>query len=200
MNIEVILFDLGGVLIELTGVPDMMCWSGLDESEVWKRWLASPAVRDFESGRSTPEYFATALVAEFEMDTSPEEFMDAFIRWPSGPYEGAIELLERLGERYHLACLSNTNQLHWHRFERETPLLANLHSHFASHRIGKLKPDMEIYRHAIAELGKPPDRILFLDDNQINVDAALRAGMHAVRARGIGDVKGHLQRLGVGQL
>src|SRR4029453_12402902 len=51
-DIEVILFDLGGVLIELAGVEKMIEWSpGIETvEELWRRWLHSDAVRRFETG------------------------------------------------------------------------------------------------------------------------------------------------------
>jgi hypothetical protein len=50
---EVILFDLGGVLIELSGISTMLAWIGptMTIEELWRRWLTSPGVRLFESGR-----------------------------------------------------------------------------------------------------------------------------------------------------
>lgn len=197
MDIEVILFDLGGVLIELGGVDAMMASSGLDEAELWRRWLASPAVRDFESGRSDPADFSHAMIEEFELDTSPDEFIEAFTNWPRGPFAGAVALLESLRGSYHLACLSNTNHLHWARFERETRLLDALDSRFASHQIGRMKPDPAIYEYAIDALSIPPGKILFLDDNQVNVDAANAAGMNGVLARGIEDVATRLGSFGI---
>ena len=197
MDIEVILFDLGGVLVELTGVATMMAWSRFDEDEIWRRWLHSDAVRAFESGRSGAEDFARAVVAEFELAVTPDQFMEAFVQWPRGLYDGTTELLQSLHDRYHLSCLSNTNHLHWQRFEMETALFSSLHSCFASHQIGMLKPDVETYRHVIDKLGTRPGDILFLDDNQINVDGARSAGMHAVLARGIEGVNLQLDRLGL---
>ena len=46
-DLDAILFDLGGVMIELAGVERMLEWSpGLGTTgELWRRWLASPAVR-----------------------------------------------------------------------------------------------------------------------------------------------------------
>ena len=195
--VEVILFDLGGVLIELTGVGTMMSWSKLEEDEIWPRWLASPAVRAFESGGSSPTEFADAMVIEFELSITPAEFMHAYINWPKGPFPGTSELLARLKDRYHLACLSNTNHLHWERFEKETDLLSSLHSHFASHQVGKMKPDPEIYEHAIEVLGCPAIRILFLDDNQINVDGAIHCGMQAMLTRGLTGVTQNLKHCGL---
>jgi FMN phosphatase YigB (HAD superfamily) len=57
---DAILFDLGGVLIELAGVEQMLEWSpGIDTiDELWRRWLRSPAVRCYETGAATGEEFA----------------------------------------------------------------------------------------------------------------------------------------------
>lgn len=197
MDIEVILFDLGGVLIELSGAGTMMRWSQLDESEIWRRWLASTAVRKFESGKCDADEFARAVVREFQLATTPEVFMEAFIQWPNGLFEGAVPLLRRLSDDYHLSCLSNTNQLHWQRFETETALFDNLHSHFLSHQIGMLKPDTEIFGYVTEALGRSPESILFFDDNQVNVDAARTAGFHARQAKGVDEVERHLQQLGL---
>jgi hypothetical protein len=55
--IRVILFDLGGVLVELTGVSTLLSWteSLITPEIVWKTWLSSPAVRQFETGRLKAE-------------------------------------------------------------------------------------------------------------------------------------------------
>lgn len=191
MNIDVLLFDLGGVLIELTGVPTMMKWSDLPEDELWARWLHSEAVRKFESGRSSPQEFAQTIVTEFQLGVAEDEFMQAFIAWPRGPYDGALELLDELGDRYRLGCLSNTNHIHWQRFEEETELLARFDVHLPSHHTGLMKPDLPVYEHAIKALDVPAASILFMDDNQINVDAARQAGMEAELTRtpqGVRDV------------
>ena len=53
MSLDVILFDAGGVLVELTGVETMraLLQHRVTVDELWKLWLSSPAVRDFERGR-----------------------------------------------------------------------------------------------------------------------------------------------------
>ena len=42
-----------------------------------------------------------------------------------------------------------------------------------------LKPSREIFDAAAAEIGLPPEEILFIDDSQTNVDGALAAGWQA---------------------
>ena len=51
-EIRVLLFDLGGVLVEFTGPSTLLRWLGgrLAPEQVWPLWLGSPVVRDFERG------------------------------------------------------------------------------------------------------------------------------------------------------
>src|ERR1700683_947261 len=59
---ELVLFDLGGVLIAPGGVAPMRELSGLGSDEaLWTRWLSCPWVRRFEAGQCTPEEFAAGV-------------------------------------------------------------------------------------------------------------------------------------------
>lgn len=50
-----------------------------------------------------------------------------------------------------------------------------------SHRVGVIKPDPAIYRHAAEGLGVPPGQILFVDDREENIAGAIASGMQAIR-------------------
>ena len=71
-SIDVILFDLGGVLVELAGVDQMIAWSkGItSHEELWRRWLESSAVRRFETGAIGRDDFAAAVIDEFFLRTA----------------------------------------------------------------------------------------------------------------------------------
>lgn len=179
--VEAILFDLGGVLIELAGVERMLGWcpaiGGTDE--LWRRWLDSPAVRRYETGRATAAEFAREIVAEFALPVGEDDFLAAFEFWPRTLHAGAPALLARLAPRYRLASVSNTNTLHWARFCREWSLDTLFHDNFPSHRVGKLKPDADYFAHVVDALEIAPGRIVFVDDNPINVAAAQAFGLVA---------------------
>ena len=195
---DVLLFDLGGVVIELGGMPIWQEWTAEpDERSVWERWLRSTAVRRFESGRARPEEFADEIVREFGLRVTPSEFLAHFEQWPRRPFPGAVALLEELRPRFRLGCLSNCNELHWPRFLGEMGLGTAFDHHFSSHELGLLKPDRDVFDHVVVELGCPPERILFLDDNAINVDAARSAGLHGERVQGPEGVRAVLRRLGI---
>jgi putative hydrolase of the HAD superfamily len=192
---DAIVFDLGGVLIELGGVPRML--ELLDHrvtvDELWTRWLSSPSVRQFETGRMDADQFALRLLAEFELSISPGQFIAEFTAWPKGLFPGTIELLQALAPRYTLACLTNTNALHWPHICDVLGLRPHFTLQFASHLLGILKPDRAIFQHAIDHLGCLPERILFLDDTAVNVESARSVGISAYRAVGLA---GAVEQLG----
>ncbi|MCK4804567.1 MAG: HAD family phosphatase, partial [Spirochaetes bacterium] len=58
--IKVILFDLGGVLVDWDGKGPLVELSGgkLNKEEARRFWLESILVREFETGRLAPDQFA----------------------------------------------------------------------------------------------------------------------------------------------
>lgn len=187
-RIDWIIFDLGGVLIELDGPPISPTNSRLSEAEIWQTWLHSPAVRRYESGQCDRQTFARLLIEEFQLTCSATELLKDFAAWPVGFFPETAALLDALKGQVQLACLSNTNELHWQRFSQESPVLSQLDEVFVSFAMGLMKPDQEIFHSAQRKLAVPPARVLFLDDNQANVDAAANFGWHSVRVKGIPDV------------
>lgn len=195
---DVVLFDLGGVVIELGGESVFSAWVGeSSRDELWRRWLTSPAVRAFETGRMQADAFATAMVDEFELPVSAGAFLDLFTGWPKGWYDGAPQLLRDVRERAPLACLSNSNAPHWERFRAELDIESYFDASFPSHHLGVLKPDRHVFDLVVERLDVAPDRVLFLDDNQINVDGAREAGLVAEHVRGVDGARALLTRHGV---
>jgi glucose-1-phosphatase len=197
MRIDAILFDLGGVIVELSGVEQMLAWSTgvADTDELWRRWLHSPSVRRFERGVTSAETFAAEAVAEFACPVAPDSFLEAFRRWPRALLPGATDLLVELAPRYRLASVSNTNALHWERFCGQWGLDRHFHHNFPSFAVGRLKPDADYFEHVLGELGLPASNVLFVDDNAINVDGAARLGIVARRVAGPADVRAVLKEV-----
>ena len=176
---EVILFDVGGVLVELGPNP---LPSDFDIPLI--RYFESGATADFEKGLIGADEFAQAIIDEFRVDVDAAALVEHFRLWPVAPFPGAIEMLSRLRQDRRIAILSNTNELHWPRFEAEFGLFEHCDQAFGSHLLGMLKPDAEIFDHVIGALDTDPRSILFLDDNPANVAAAVAAGMQAELVRG----------------
>ncbi len=180
---EVLLFDLGGVLLESVGFERLseLLPAPLDTAELKARWLRSPAARDFERGGSTPREFADRLVAEWRLRCTAAQLLEEYRDWVRGFYPGALELLARLRPRYRVACLSNSNALHWDKFGGFT---RHFEPALASHRMGALKPDEECFAQAVRACAVPAAAIAFFDDAAPNVAAARRLGLRAHRVDG----------------
>ncbi len=178
-NITTLLFDLGGVIIELGSLEEMMSTSPLQEKEIWKGWIRSPSVRRFESGNCSADEFAVSMIEEFSLEVSPEQFLEKFNQWPRGTFKGASQLLMGLSDEFRLACLSNSNVSHWEHFLRHQSVLEHFEDRFFSHEIGHLKPDTRAFDHALGEMSVVPEEVLFFDDNLANVESARAMGMQA---------------------
>jgi FMN phosphatase YigB (HAD superfamily) len=198
-QIRVVLFDLGGVLVELGGVQTMLEWLGnrVSPEELWKMWLRSPAVRAFETGITDAGSFADDLIAEMGLPVAREKLLEAFTLWPRGLFPGALELVKQIPSRYLRATLSNSNAVHWPRLMGELQLAEAFDQHFASHLIGKIKPDDEAFCHVTHSLQCAAEEILFLDDNKLNVEAAAGVGMKAVQVQGVAAAERALRDAGV---
>lgn len=198
-NIRVVLFDLGNVLVDLGDISEMhaMLNTQGEESEVWLKWLQSPTVAAFDSGKITFDRFAEELLEEVGSSVDKEVFKASFKAWPKGLFSGALALVDAVKPEYHRAILSNTNAAHWPRLMDEMGLAGKFHSYYASHMVGFVKPDDAIYQHVIHSLQVAPQSILFIDDNQVNIDTANALGMKAFRVKGIDEARRVLHQYGV---
>ena len=183
---RIILFDLGGVLVETRGEQVVRDWvKDPDQAErVRSTWLTSSSLRAFESGRLSVNDFADAFTRELDLSVGRDLFVRVFTSIPGRLYPEVPALLDRLRDRYTLASLSNTNPLHWPRVSEEMGVEELLHHHFPSHLTGKMKPDREAFEQVVEHFACDPTTILFLDDQEINVTEARAVGMDAVVARG----------------
>lgn len=194
---DVLLFDLGGVLIDFAGFDELghLLPGGVTRDEVRERWISSPSVQKFERAGITPQEFARGVVQELGLDLGPDEFIEAFVEWARGPYPGARSLLGRLQKTSRLACLSNSNELHTPLHRRSIEPLMD--RYYFSNELGQVKPDREIYEHVISDLDVAPRRIAFFDDTLINVQAAREVGIIAFEVDGVAELESQLQMLGV---
>jgi putative hydrolase of the HAD superfamily len=196
--VDLVLFDLGGVLIEVSGVRAMLELTGIkSEEDLWRRWLTCRWVRRFESGGCSAAEFAAGVVADWQLELSPAAFLEAFEDWPSGPLPGAAELVAQTRANVATGCFSNTNALHWHGHIAAWPLAGLFDHRFLSFELGVLKPDTAAFRQVAESLEVPAGRVLFLDDNAVNVAGAAAAGFQAARAAGVAEARQRLAEAAV---
>ncbi|MGW8531360.1 MULTISPECIES: HAD family hydrolase [Nocardiopsidaceae] len=127
-------------------------------------------------------------------------FGEAWFAGRTGNREFA-EFLGRLGgDGYRIALLTN-NVIEWEELWRATVPADDLFEVVVnSAHEGVRKPDAEIYERLLARLDLTPDRCLFVDDLEANLEPAARMGMATVRfrdnAQAIADVSALLDAAG----
>ncbi|WP_347986236.1 HAD-IA family hydrolase [Methylomonas sp. AM2-LC] len=180
---SLLLFDLGGVLTENAGFSQLntLLPQPLDKQDLKQRWLLSSSVRAFELGELGAQDFARQFIQEWQLELSAEEFLLEFTAWSKGFYPNAQATLHLLRQEHRVACLSNSNPIHWQKF-------AGYENHFDialfSHLRGVIKPDREAFMLAIDECAVKPSEIYYFDDSAANVEVAESLGMHAFLVEG----------------
>jgi glucose-1-phosphatase len=194
---SVLLFDLGGVLVEFDGIDSLVALTGgrLNREGARRFWLESPWVRRFEIGACAPGIFASGVITELNLSISPEVFLHEFLHWEKGPYPGALDLLDVLRPHFTLACLSNNNGLHWNYLRNQLGFGNPFHRTYLSQELGLMKPDPGVFKVVLDDLSLQGSRILFLDDNPECVDGAVRSGLDGRRVNGIEEVRSLLSDL-----
>jgi HAD superfamily hydrolase (TIGR01509 family) len=196
--IQIVLFDIGGVLARFAGLEVLQKLTGSDsELDVAARWLMSPWVRRFEAGDCSDEEFAAGIVEEWKLPYSAAEFLEVFPTWLDEPFAGAERMLSDTAARVGVGCLSNTNSLQWRTKISHWSIAALFEHRFLSFELRAVKPDPEIYERVIAALPVAPAAVLFLDDNPLNVEGARAAGLPAEQTVGVAEAREVLTRRGV---
>ncbi len=187
------------MLVDFAGFRELpkLLRDELPAEEVRRRWIASPSVAAFERGGLSAAEFGESFAREWDLRVGAAEFVAAFTAWAGGFLPGARELAAELRGRVTTACFSNTNEIHWHRNFREHGILQAFDHCFASFELGAVKPEPQAFAAVIERLAIDPAEILFLDDTEVNVGAARRAGMRAAHTPGVAAARAAISRIGL---
>ena len=93
---------------------------------------------------------------------------------------GTHDVVRALRDKGIRCCLATNQDVHRGRHMHGRFAYADLFDEaFYSYELGVAKPDPGYFRAILGRLGAPAHEVLFLDDNQGNVDAARSVGLHA---------------------
>lgn len=198
-TIAAILFDLGGVLVRLRGHRVLLAYlpESMTSEELLNRWLHSPVVRDFESGRIQLSDFCRDILSDLGLNMDETEFLEVFRTFLDEPYPGVSAVLPDLSRRYVTGVLSNTSEPHWQTAVGMLPELLTVRHLFLSYQMGLLKPDEAIFAEVLHHLHLSAEQVLYFDDHPANVEAARRMGIQAVRVDGFGEAVEAMAALGL---
>lgn len=199
LKVEVILFDLGGVLIDIDGQRVFAHWArcaGVDAASLHSRFAMDEAYHQFERGELDAAAYFAALRLRLGIDISDGDFLAGWNAMLVGEKPGIRDVLARAATQHPLYLFSNTNHPHHAAWGVDyATMLSPFARLFVSSEIGRRKPEAAAFHYVAEAIGKPPASILFFDDSAENVDGARAVGMPAVHVRTMQDIIDVLARL-----
>lgn len=191
-RLDAIVFDLGGVLLDLDyGATTRALGSlaGREVSSLYSQGQQSVVFDRFERGETSALEFRGQLRAMLGCEASDELLDRAWNALLLDVPTENLELLRELKKSHRVLLLSNTNEVHLSAFlasfeERHEARFGAWSSLFDrtyySHVVGMRKPEERIFEHVLSSEGLERSRTLFVDDSPHNVAAARAVGMHAL--------------------
>ena len=177
---RIVIFDLGEVLATPSALYESFAERIAHESQAVEAsyWQHRG---DYDRGGSSTAFW-TAVLEGIGVPATRQSLEDLTqidtIAWTTIRPD-AFDLLRRLSDVGHrVGVLSNATiemagaarLSDWGRFVTDW---------FFSSELGIAKPDVRIYRYVTERIDLPASSIMFIDDRQVNVDAALAAGWNA---------------------
>lgn len=189
-NIETIIFDLGGVILNLDNQRTEDAFTALgvkDFKSLFGHGHAASFFKDYEIGLIDDAQFLSNLKELGQLEANDDAIREAWnVMLLDFPAE-RIELLRRLRQKYRVMLFSNNNSLHLaavRHIYRQTFGQGELDDHFErsyySHILGQRKPELAAFRYILHENGLVASNTLFVDDALINVEAAIEAGLQGL--------------------
>ncbi|MDH6533918.1 HAD family phosphatase [Parabacteroides sp. 52] len=187
MAIKNIVFDLGGVIIELdTQRPiDRFKEVGVkDAAELLDPYEQKGLFLEFENGKVDMNTFQKELSKHAGKPLTLEEITYGWMGFLLHVSQEKLDYMEELRQQYNVYILSNTNPviMGWARTPAFSPAGRPLTDYcdkiYASFEIGVTKPDVRIFNYMLADAQLIPEETLFVDDGKRNVEVGVSLGFH----------------------
>ena len=189
-----IIFDLGGVLINLDYQLTRKAFENLgvaNFNDLYTQHHANPLFEQLEVGAIEPEAFYEALRQTTGLTLTNRQIETA---WNAMLLDFPVERLHWLSQiknKYNIYLFSNTNAIHYnafiHIYEQVAPQLGldiNFEHFFTtayySHTLGQRKPEVAAFEAVIRDAKLDPAPTLFIDDTLLNIEGAQKTGLQTI--------------------
>lgn len=191
-----LLFDLDGVLAHYEHAPRLRALAertGASEAAVAEALFESGLEREADLGRIDTNGVLVTLGERLGVPVSLDDCLAARAA-AMRANDAVLALASAAARRARLAILTNNGLMLRDHFETICPPLAPLFAGrvFCSAQFGLAKPEPELFRRCLAQLGVAPEEALFFDDKPDNAKGARRAGLRAHTYRDEAGLRAHL--------
>lgn len=188
-----LLFDLGGVIVDIKRDNCVRAFEelGLENADSYfGEYAQSGIFLGIENGSVNIEEFHKAMREKLPAGTTDYQIDNAFQKFIVGIPARRLQALRELRcKGYGIYLLSNTNPIMWRgilasEFGKEGLRREDYFDGMVtSFEARSCKPDAEIFRYTVENLGIEPSDTLFFDDSANNVEAAKALGFNAVEVK-----------------
>jgi glucose-1-phosphatase len=185
-NITTLIFDLGGVLINLDLPQCIQKFKelGLQDFEQHLSLFGQKGFfMQFEKGQIGVDEFRNEIRKLAPNPLTDEQIDAAWCSFLCDIPNQKMEILLELKKKFRLLLLSNTNQLHIEvsasgEFARIEKKITDIFDKcYYSYEMGMAKPDLEIFEAILTDAGVKAEECLFLDDGPKNIEQAASLGI-----------------------
>lgn len=183
VQIKGFFFDIGGVLVRVDASKSIQKIADiLEVTPLQVRQAMSPfLLAEYETGKLSGNEFYHNLLRNCDSGKSIDfEFFKYLWQDVLFPKEPEIAFLKKLMQAYPVWLLSNTNDFHYDLMVQNFDILQLVQGGVYSFIEGFMKPAPEIYLAALAKTAFKPGEIVFIDDLEVNVQAARDLGFQAI--------------------
>lgn len=188
---KALIFDMGGVLVDLDLDACRNAYKALgfdDIDTILDACHQKGVFGDMEEGKISADDFRDYVIARSAPGVTADQVDKALHQILVGIAPYKIEMLHRLSQKYAIYMLSNNNPIAVPRAreifrEAGFTMEEDFKKCYISYEMKMLKPSEGFYKAVMADIGLPPEEMLFIDDSQRNVDAAIAAGLPALYYR-----------------
>ena len=187
MAIENIIFDFGGVILDIDPQLTINAFIKLGypkDKKLDGQDFYLKVIHKFEKGIFTPEVFRNKLRDYLQMNLTDQQIDEAWNALLFDIPKERIEVIEKVKKNYPIYLLSNSNEIHYELYLRDLQLRFGynefdqlFNKSYFSFDLHLCKPDPEIYEFVINQENLNPATTLFIDDREDNLIGAREAGL-----------------------
>lgn len=189
-NFKNVILDLGGVLVDIDPESTYSEFRRilLPDISLKIKWDELPeVVVAMETGAWSKDKFKEEMRSVCKPGVSDSQIVDAWCAMLNEFRAIRVRQMQKLAKKYNVYLLSNTNVYHVSYFEKEFKnryhfsLKKLFKKVYYSHEIGSRKPDAKTFEFVLNDADIDASDTVMVDDRQDNCDAAVAAGMQAIK-------------------
>jgi putative hydrolase of the HAD superfamily len=189
-KVENIIFDLGGVFLEINYQLTQKAFEDLGVAhfkKLFTQHYSSDVFELLETGKISPSSFYDAFRKEAAVPLSDAAIEKAWNAMLGGFPKERLDWLKQIKNKYKIFLFSNTNQIHYDAYLKiyeKTFGSSDFNNQFIhayySHELGLRKPTVESFQFILNEQNLVAANTLFIDDTLINIEGAQKAGLQTI--------------------